>query len=79
MRQMVAQPHPSVGLQYPCLSLNAENLVCLEDVGAVLDAVLHEEDEDGDEGEDEHVQRVHALPEPRTQVHLEDVELMIRK
>ena len=46
------------------------HLESLEDVGAVADAVLHDQDEDGDERQDEHVQRVHALPEPRAQVHL---------
>ena len=52
------------------LSLNIEDLIGLEHSGAILDAILHQEDEDGDEWQDEHVQRVHTLAEPCAQVHL---------
>ena len=38
------------------LSLNVENLVGLKHVGTKLDAILDQEDEDGDEWQDEHVQ-----------------------
>ena len=40
------------------------HLVCLEDVGAVAEAVLHDQDEDGDERQDDHVHRVQALTDP---------------
>ena len=40
------------------------HLECLEDVGAVADAVLHDEDEDGDERQDDHVHRVQPLTYP---------------
>ena len=40
------------------------HLECLEDVGAVADAVLHDEDEDGDQRQDHHVHRVQPLTNP---------------
>ena len=40
------------------------HLECLEDVGAVADAVLHDEDEDGDQRQDHHVHRVQPLANP---------------
>ena len=52
------------------LSLNIEDFIGFKYSGAILDAILDQEDEDGDEWQDEHVQRVHTLAEPCAQVYL---------
>ena len=46
------------------LAYDPLHLICLEDVGAVADAVLYDEDENGDEWQDHHVHRVQPLTDP---------------